>query len=213
MSNNTQKIINLIIVDESGSMSSIAKPTISGFEELLSCIRSNQERYPNQEHYISFVTFNSQGIKYISENSVPIKCFDYDLGMHFEPSGLTPLNDAIGQSVMKLKLELKNQENYNVLVTILTDGEENCSNEFTNHSIRSLINELKVGGNWAFSFIGTDFDVEKSAIDYGIDSKRVMAFAKNEKGVKDTFDKIATSYNRLYSRINIGGKADDWELD
>lgn len=55
--------------------------------------------------------------------------------MH-KPDSLTPLFDAMGFSINKLKKLLEGQSDYNVLVTILTDGEENASKEFSGADIK-----------------------------------------------------------------------------
>ena len=45
-------IYNVIILDESGSMSSIYKETLASMNEVLSGIRKNQEEFPEQRHVI-----------------------------------------------------------------------------------------------------------------------------------------------------------------
>ena len=58
--NNTVKtqVYNLIILDKSGSMSSIAKAAIAGFNETVGGIRSAQERFKDtQEHFVSLMIF------------------------------------------------------------------------------------------------------------------------------------------------------------
>jgi len=49
----------------------------------------------------------------------------------FQPDASTPLYDAIGFSVNKLKRKIEDETDYQVLVTIITDGEENSSTEYT----------------------------------------------------------------------------------
>ena len=56
------KIYNLIILDESGSMASLKRSTISGFNEVVQSIQSASKQFPEQQHYISLVTFNGDGI-------------------------------------------------------------------------------------------------------------------------------------------------------
>lgn len=57
-----QKVFNLIILDESGSMQSIKSATISGFNEVVQTIKGMEMQFPEQEHFISLVTFNGIGI-------------------------------------------------------------------------------------------------------------------------------------------------------
>ena len=57
-----QKVYNLIILDESGSMQMIAKQAVSGLNETLQSIVAAQKEHEDQEQYVSFVTFNSTRI-------------------------------------------------------------------------------------------------------------------------------------------------------
>ena len=71
---NTSKtqIYNLVILDRSGSMRSIANAAISGFNETVGGIRSAQERYKDtQEHFVSLFTFCDCAKNYVYEN-VPV---------------------------------------------------------------------------------------------------------------------------------------------
>lgn len=52
------QIYNLVILDKSGSMGSIANAAISGFNETVGGIRSAQERFNDtQEHFVSLMIF------------------------------------------------------------------------------------------------------------------------------------------------------------
>lgn len=54
------KIYNLIIVDESGSMSGLEEVTLSGINETIQTIQAAQKKYNEvQEHFITLVTFDS----------------------------------------------------------------------------------------------------------------------------------------------------------
>ena len=57
------QVHNLIILDESGSMSSIKPLIISGFNELVQSIKGIEEQFPEQEHLITMVSFNDMNNK------------------------------------------------------------------------------------------------------------------------------------------------------
>ena len=59
MENNIKtKVFNLIILDKSGSMSTIADAAIAGFNETVGGIRSAQKQFADtQEHYVSLLPF------------------------------------------------------------------------------------------------------------------------------------------------------------
>jgi Mg2+/Co2+ transporter CorC len=57
----TKRVHNLIIVDESGSMSGLTQVTLSGVNEIISTIREAQNKYADvQQHYITLVTFDER---------------------------------------------------------------------------------------------------------------------------------------------------------
>jgi len=124
------KVFNLIILDESGSMESIKQATISGFNEVVQTVKGVEQQFPEQEHFISLVTFNGLGIKTLLFNEPAKKLKPID-GDKYQPDSMTPLFDAMGLSLLKMKAVTENLTDYNVLVTILTDGMENTSREFS----------------------------------------------------------------------------------
>ena len=177
------QVHNLIILDESGSMSSIKNTIIHGFNELVQTIKGIEKQFPEQEHYVSFVSFNSLGQKLLHFIDPASKLEQID-DKSYNPDAMTPLFDAMGFSVNKLKQSLQGQTDYNVLVTVLTDGEENDSKEFSGNDIKKLVEELKQN-RWTFTYIGTDHDVEKIAISLSINN--TMVFEKNEADIKKMF--------------------------
>ena len=127
---NKHQVHNLIILDESGSMEPIKTTIIQGFNELVQTIQGIEKQFPEQEHFISFVSFNGLGQKLLHFIDPASKLKHID-DKTYKPGASTPLFDAMGFSINKLKQSLQEQSDYNVLVTILTDGEENASKEFS----------------------------------------------------------------------------------
>ena len=179
------QVHNLIILDESGSMLSIESTIIQGFNELVQTIHGIEKQFPEQEHFVSFLTFNSLGQKLLHFMEPAGKLQQID-DKSYNPDAGTPLYDAMGFGINKLKQALDGQTGYNVLVTILTDGEENASREFSGNDIKKLVEELRQN-NWTFTYIGTDHDVEKIAFSLSITN--TMVFEKNDDDIKSMFAK------------------------
>ena len=192
-----QTVHNLIILDESGSMNSIKTQIISGFNETVQSIKGSQIKFPEQEHFISVVSFNDLAIKLLHFIDPVIKLNEID-GNQYQPNAATPLFDAVGFAVMKLRQVVKDQPNCNVLVTIMTDGEENASREYSGKQIKELIERLK-NEKWTFTYIGTDHDVDKIALNLSITN--TLIFEKNEAGIKDMFVKERKSRDAYYSKV------------
>ena len=191
------QVHNLIILDESGSMGSIKKTIIEGFNEIVQTVKGIEKEFPEQEHFISLVTFNGLGQKLLHFID-PVSRLEQIDDKRYQPDASTPLYDAMGYSFARLRQMVENLTNYNVLVTILTDGEENASTEYTGKAIKKLIEELKLN-RWTFTYIGTDHDVEKFASSISITN--TMVFNKNEAGMKAMFVKEQSSRRNYSEKI------------
>lgn len=177
-----KRVMNLIIVDESGSMSIIEKQALMGLNETLDTIKKMQKAHPNMEQYVTLITFDSSHTRYVFDN-VPAQKTHLLTPKDYRPSGGTPLYDAIGIGVSKLNAQTRIDDN--VLVTIITDGEENCSEEYNLKMVKTLIEKMKKQ-NWTFTLIGTDnLDVEGMAGAMAIDNH--LEFTEDEQGTRLMF--------------------------
>lgn len=188
-----KRVFNLLVVDESGSMSIIRRQALVGINETLATIQKMQKAHADLEQRVTLITFDSTHTNVFydnvrASNANPLKAKDYN------PCGATPLYDAIGMGIAKINA--LTTEDDSVLVTIITDGEENCSEEYSLKMIKNLIEKLKKQ-NWTFTFIGTnDLDVENIALDMGIDNH--LQFSEDEAGTKKMFARE----NRARERYN-----------
>jgi uncharacterized protein YegL len=163
------RIYNLIILDESGSMSSIYNQALGGANETIQTIRASQEAADDQQQFLTFVTFSSG-------NAVPVRTVIdaqpitevKDLTPDdYRPNGCTPLYDAMGESLTAL--ERKVSEDDQVLVTVITDGMENSSMEYSAMAITQIVKHLRDKG-WTFVYIGANQDAVEVAKRMHIDN-------------------------------------------
>ncbi|MCO6463307.1 MAG: VWA domain-containing protein [Saprospiraceae bacterium] len=193
------QVHNLIILDESGSMDPIKDTIISGFNELVQTIQGIEKQFPDQEHFISFISFNSLGTK-LFHLIDPVSKLEEINADDYNPNSCTPLYDAMGYAITKLRQILQGKKDYNVLVTVLTDGEENDSKEFSGNDIKKLIEKLKME-RWTFTYIGTDHDVDKVATSLSINN--TMIFEKSGYGVKEMFAKEARARRSYGEKLDL----------
>ena len=191
------QVHNLIILDESGSMESIKRSIIEGFNEIVQTVKGIEKEFPEQEHFISLVSFNGLGQKLLHFID-PVSKLEQIDDQRYRPDASTPLYDAIGFSIGKLRQIVENLTDYNVLVTILTDGEENASREYSGMDIKKLIDMLKLN-RWTFTYIGADHDVEQFAATISITN--TMVFNKNEADMKAMFTKEKLSRHNYSQNI------------
>ena len=177
-----KRVFNLIIVDESGSMSVIRKQAFAGMNETLQTVREMQKKYPDTNQYVTLVTFDSDHTKWHYDNTPAADTRNLDWKA-YNPCAATPLYDAMGKAISKVNAQI--DEGDNVLVTVITDGEENSSEEWTLKMIRTMIEKLKKQ-NWTFTLIGTDnLDVETMAKSFAIDEH--LEFQQDEADTRAMF--------------------------
>lgn len=194
------KVYNLLVVDESGSMGIIKQQTINGCNETLQTIKSAQEKYPEQSHLVTLVCFNSCNTKTVLDCE-PISKAQLLTPLTYNPDCGTPLYDALGESLTRLRYKINQDEDHHVLVTILTDGEENSSTEFTNSMINKMIRELKKAG-WTFTFIGANIDVEKAAAQISVNN--FIQFEQSVEGTQVMFSREKNARMKYFDKMSKG---------
>ena len=93
-----KRVFNLLVVDESGSMSIIERQALVGINETLTTIQKMQKTHKDMEQRVTLITFDSTHKKLFYDNVSaphvkPLKSRDYN------PCGGTPLYDAIGMGI------------------------------------------------------------------------------------------------------------------
>ena len=177
-----KKVFNMIIVDESGSMSIIEKQALAGLNETIDTVKKMQKLHPDMEQRISLLTFDSSH-KTFKYDNVKAETARLLSARDYNPGGCTPLYDAIGIAISKLNAQTTEKDS--VLVTIITDGEENSSEEYNLKMVKTLISKMKKQG-WTFTLIGTDnLDVEGMAGQMNIDNH--LAFKEDAEGTRMMF--------------------------
>lgn len=194
MSNNVKTtVFNLIILDESGSMSGCTNSTISGCNEVINVAKSLQQKHADsQRSFMSIYAFQDGGpvhSRYLCKNADTLSAKAIT-NADYQPWGNTPLYDAVGATLIDLKAVASTHEDATAVVTIITDGYENSSTHFDFHRVAKLISELKEMG-WTFNFIGANIDVEEAASALGIDNK--MSFVNDDDGTKEMFVNYSNS--------------------
>ena len=175
-----KRIINLMILDASGSMESIYNQALSGVNETIQTIRMGQKEHPEFQQILTLASFNS-GKNYLNVkySATPIDEVKEITKEDYIACGCTALYDAMGEMISEVKRKTTLEDR--VLVTVITDGYENASQHWSGPQIKSLIEELRHEG-WTFTYIGANQDVEAVAGSMGI--RNSLSFDATEEGVK-----------------------------
>jgi len=183
-------VFNLIILDESGSMSDVTNQTISGCNETINVAKTQAEKNADALHsLVSVYAFQSGGhvpSRYIMKNEDATKARHIS-NDDYQPCGCTPLLDAVGSTLIELKTVSATHEDATGVITIITDGLENASTNYNWKDVANLIAQFKEMG-WTINLIGANIDVDQMANKMNIDNR--MAFQASKAGTSAMWDKF-----------------------
>lgn len=202
---NTSHIV--VILDASGSMAPAIHDTCAGFNELVKTHRETAKK-DNIPTYVTLITFEGRRITTVysrmNVNEVPeLSPVNYRIG------GSTNLYDAIGNSLMTVNEQLKKatkEYRDSVIVTIITDGEENCSQNYTNADIKLMVSKAEEK-NWGFQFIGANIDAFAVGSTLGFSTHNTLNY--NTKNMQETFRAGARMSSDMKAMYAAGAKTDD----
>jgi uncharacterized protein YegL len=137
-----QKSHVVVVLDRSGSMARIAADTKGGFDTMIKELR--KDAAPNTS--VTLVQFDTE-----HETVYAQKPLDEVPGLTLVPRGGTALLDGVGEAIKRVEKFARKGDN--VAVTIMTDGGENSSREYSKEAITALMDEKRKDG-WEFNFLG-----------------------------------------------------------
>lgn len=103
--------------------------------------------------------------------------------------------DALGRQLAARK-EADRPEN--VVVAVMTDGEENASREFTFERIQTMIEHQRSYYNWEIVFLASELSTHTMSRRMGVTHEKSMRWDKSSAGVSAAF--IAMDAEILKSR-------------
>ncbi len=146
----------IVVIDKSGSMEVIAQTVISGFNEFL----QSQNRITD-ESTMTLIEFSDEvQVLFANRRISDVKELSAE---SYLPSGMTALNDAIGEAV-----EAHNCTNQ-TLIVIITEGMENASVKYSPEVIQRLIRERTAEG-WRFIYLCNNMQTAMSGASRGLSS-------------------------------------------
>ncbi len=190
------KVVVNFVLDETSSMWGVREATINGYNKYLTKLQSDEK----VNFLFSLTKFNSEKIDTVY-SCVPIRKVDGLTPSTYNPSAMTPLYDAIGRTVLDTEKRLKEiRGKPSVLCVIQTDGEENCSLEFSLEKIRSLIAEKELDG-WTFVYLGANQNAWESGETLGINISNTASYDNTNIGSDAVFDSLAQSTSTYTSSV------------
>lgn len=148
------------ILDRSGSMASVREQAITGFNHFL----ADQAKQPGHAR-LTLVLFDDEYLVLVARTTLPqVPPLD---AATYVPRNSTALLDAIGRTIDELGARLAATPEVDrpgqVIVAILTDGEENASTRYTWTDIAARISHQREKYQWQFLFLGANQDAIATA--------------------------------------------------
>jgi hypothetical protein len=181
----------VVVLDRSGSMGSISKSTVDGFNTFL-----NEQQNAEGEAFMTLVQFDDR--YEIDYKSVPVKDVNPLIdGETFKPRGMTALLDAIGKTVNELETDR------DVVFVIITDGGENSSREYKKDAVMNMIKTLEDEKGWYFLFLGANQDAIAAGGGMGISGNKSFTFNATDDGTASAFASFSSNISSYRSsKIN-----------
>jgi len=185
-----------MIVDRSGSMTSMGKEVIGGINSFY----AEQKKLPDPAT-VTYVQFDNVYEK-VFENTPLAEVKDIT-SETFVPRGMTALYDAIGKTLV----EIAPVDGAKQVILIVTDGEENSSKEFTHASVKAIVESSQKKG-WEIIFMGANIDAEKVGGGLGIKDGNSNTFVASGPGASAAYAAMSTKMSSMRSAVASG--ASDW---
>ena len=183
-----------LILDRSGSMSSIEKDMNGGIKTFL----TEQGAFPGTLT-VDVTVFDTK-IDFLYTNA------KVDSIVHplITPRGGTALFDAVGLTVVRLGERLEKLPEKlrpgKVIVFVVTDGHENSSREWTKDKVKALVDKQTDEFQWEFVFLGANIDSAAVGGGIGIRGGQSLNYVANAAGVNS----MATSMSAYATATRSG---------
>jgi Mg-chelatase subunit ChlD len=192
-----------ILLDRSGSMSSIANDVIGGYNTFL-----QEQKKNGADARVTLVQFDSGNPQEVVAAGVPITDMTNLTADTFLPRGGTPLLDATGKLIARAQLsqEVRQQNSLqeeDIVFVTITDGEENQSSEFTLEQIKKLIEKCENDG-WTFVFLSAALDAYGDAQGMGMKAGNIQAFSASADGANLAFTSLSGNISRIREMKRMG---------
>lgn len=178
-----------IVLDRSGSMSSVQADTIGGYNTFLKAQREAKVG----ACAVSLVQFDD--LYEVVYSGKPVAVAPDLNALTFVPRGGTALLDAIGKTIVTTGMRYAGMSEYDrpgkVLFVIVTDGGENASREYDNAKINEMIALQRDAYKWDFIFLGANQDAISAGASLGLGMSKTMNYASNAMGTQSAFSTVS----------------------
>lgn len=199
----------VVILDRSGSMDSIHKDMIGGFNRFIANQREDDVKN-GYNTYCSLYRFNTVYEPVFVEYSIMNSDVKLDES-NFVPSGGTALYDSMCQCIDETGRRLAALPEYDrpkrVVFVCITDGYENASRKHSREDVSKRINHQENVYSWQFVYLGANQDAFAVGRSIGVKTVSTMNFQADSAGTREMWAKVSESMC-TYKASNPGSSYD-----
>jgi len=182
----------MFVFDRSGSCEGTELDMMTGFNNFI-----RHEKKEMNDDYITVSLFDDiNEIPYFRTSVKDVR------GLEYQVRGSTAFFDSLVDDLKNL--EKKKDDNTEVIVVIMTDGADNCSNVYDITDTREIISKLKNKG-WNFIFLGAMYNTKSYASSLGIDEEHAEIYSP--EAVEANFKAIEKAVDDVHKK---GKVSEDW---
>lgn len=186
----------IAIIDASGSMKPFASDTINGYNGYLDELAADAD----QVYRVTTVLFSSYDFYRVHGQSLapsdPAARLDKK---NYITKGFTALLDATGRAMTDFAALNTTLAGDKVLFSIMTDGHENDSRDFTNASVKAMMDAYTALG-WEFIFMAQGFDGWTQANAMGVDVNSYVGTTENRGDTISQGYAVTGKFSQGFSR-------------
>lgn len=183
------------LADISGSMYSRYEPLIEKAIEFYikeqTQLENDTRLYASTFSDTMNTVYNNEDIKLITD--LEEKFYSQKTG------GATAYYDSLKKIIDQI--ELNYLPGHEVIICIVTDGEDNRSVNQSYESIKKIINKCKDKG-WLFSIIGSNLDVANNSDQYGLTREESINVGNTSSEIENVFRSLSNNINNVRKGIS-----------
>lgn len=213
----TKHILNVFLLDDTGSMASKVPATVDGFNKVLEDTESvSRNTFVKSTDVLAL--FGEQGHLIVKDKVERLSGNFTDDGLWYNPNrGRTALWWAVVEAINLTESRLSTQpKGSKVILTIFTDGEDNAS-ATAEHTLAKDLIKAKQEKGWVINFIGAGEKsfIEKMSGSVGIFASNTMNYSNTSTGTTEAFNRMSGSRIRYTTAVadgsdsNVGFFAND----
>lgn len=179
----------IVVMDMSGSMGSIRKDALGGFNQFV----KDQKAAPGEAR-LTLVFFDHEYMPIYEAK--PLEKVE-ELGSEYAPRGSTALLDAVGKTLNDQAARI-NKESWadNVIMAIITDGEENSSKKFDRETIKKMVKHAEEH-KWSVLYLVANVDAFSDKHSIGTQASNTANFTASAVGSTSSYASMSNKTTSL----------------